>query len=370
MPLKRILVRLPGAKLGDFLMTTPALAGLRETYPNARITLLLWPPEPGAWLEGHPLFDEMLWDDQEGAYSGTGGALRLLARIRAHQFDAAVSLYGGGRYAWLFRLANIPLRVGCTRKSYGRLFTHNFPDNRSAPDRHEVEYNFDMMRPLGVSGAPGPMVYPVTAAEDSQAIRLLAERGWDGAPFVIVNPTHGGSSRLWPPERFAAASRQIVAETGARLALIGVPMDREGNARIAVGIGPGTLDLTGDTSVGVLGAILRRSALHLSVDTGTAHLAAAMGVPCVTVFPASQYWDERIRWSPWMTETRVLGPTVRCTSCRLYDCNRAQTACIDSIAPEAVARAAMELLAAGPTTRSVHRVIVPAHKKQDHTTKK
>ena len=345
MSLERILVRLPGAKLGDFLMTTPALAGLRTAHPRARITLLLWPAQPGIWLEGHPLFDDMLWDDQAGIYAGSGGTWRLFQQIRSPRFDAAVSLYGGGRYAWLFRLANIPLRIGCTRKSYGRLYTHNFTANRSAPDRHEVEYNFDMMRPLGAVGAPGPMIYPFTVEEDAEAGRLLTARGWDGAPLVIVNPSHGGSSRRWPPERFVAAAKRIAEERGVQIALTGIPMDRAENALIADAIGPESLDLTGDTSVGVLGAILKRSALHLSVDTGTAHLAAVMGVPCVTVFPASQYWDERIRWSPWMTETRVIGPTVRCTPCGLYACSRTQTACIDSVGAETVSRAAVELLA-------------------------
>ncbi len=344
--LERILVRLPGAKLGDFLMTTPALAGIRAAHPAAKITLLLWPPKPGPWLEKHPLVDDTIWDDTAHTYAGPVGAWRLLERMRAGRFDAVVCLHGGSRYAWLYRLANIPLRYGSSGKYYRRFYTENVCVNRGQPDRHEVEYNFDMVRRIGATGAPGPMVYPVTAADEAAAEKLLAERGWAGEPLLIVNPTFGGSSRLWPAECFIASTQQILAKTGVRVALTGTPGDQESNARIAADLGPKTLDLTGETDVGALAAILKRSALHLSVDTGTSHLAAAMGTPCVTVFPASEHWDQRLRWSPWKTESRTIGPMVRCASCRPGACNKSQQACIDSISPEAVASVAVELFRA------------------------
>lgn len=344
MTLERILVRLPGAKLGDFLMTTPALAGLRRAHPRAQITLLLWSRTPGPWLQGHPLFDATLWDDEAEQYGGARGAIRLLAELRNRRFDATVTLHRGSRYAWLFRLAKIPYRIGSTDKAYGRFYTHNLKQNRDAPDRHEVEYNYDMMRVLGVEGDPGPMVSPVTSEDAAQAGRLLAGRRREDVPLVLINPTHGGSSRTWPADRFVLAAREIAAARPVQFAFIGVDADREHNRPLAKALGPETLDLTGETTVGELGAVLQRSALHISIDTGTAHLAAAMGTPCVTLFPFSEHWDQRVRWRPWQTETRILGPTLHCDSCRPYCCSRSQTACVESITPHAVVCACLELL--------------------------
>ncbi len=341
--MQRILVRLPGAKLGDFLMTTPLLAGLRTTYPQAQITLLLWPPKPGPWLTASsPLFDSTLWDDAAGRFRGIGGVLRLSREIRSRNFDAALSLHSGSRSAWAFRWAGIPLRIGTTGKYYRRLFTHNIRQDRGAPDRHEVEYNFDMGRVLGVSGDPGPMRFPITDSDEATAETLL---GADRRPTVVLNPTYGGSSRPWPTDRFLVVARRLVEEAGVRVAVTGLASDAPTTAPLVAALGSSALDLTGKTGVGAMAAVLRRSALHLSIDTGTSHLAAAVQTPCVTLFPSSEHWEQRIRWRPWQTEARLIGPATRCAGCLPERCHRQGVACVESITVESVAEAALASLA-------------------------
>ena len=271
--MKRILVRMtgthPGAKLGDFLMATPALAGLRAAHPDAEITLLLWPPQPGPCCADPALFNEILWDDAEKAGAGAGGSYRLLRQIRERRFDAFVALNSRSRLAWICRLANIPRRIGSTGKYHRALYTENIAQDRGSPDRHEIEFNYDLMRPLGVSGTPGPMVFPVMPDAEAEAERLRRAACLDSEqPCIVLNPTYGGSSRALPADCFAQAAQRLNRETGLSILLIGGAQDAAENACLARTIGAGVHDLTGKTSVAVLAALLRQSALHISIDTG------------------------------------------------------------------------------------------------------
>jgi ADP-heptose:LPS heptosyltransferase len=340
-----VLVRIHGNRLGDLLLLTPLVAALRDQL-HAAVTLMQGPEKPEPWLAGHPLFADTWWDDRGERDAVWWGTARLQREVRDRRFDAALMVSGGWRYVWSFWRAGIPIRVGSTVSRFrGALMTHNLSQNRDFPDRHEVEYNFDLGRPLGLTGEPGPLVYPIPAEDAATADRLLSAAGVGRADrLVVLNPTFGGSSRPWPAERFIRVGRAIAAHAGARIILTGTAPDRPANDAIARVLGPASLDLTGRTTVSVLGAILRRSALHLSIDTGTSHLAAAMGTPCVTIFPYYLHWDRRRRWHPWRTPVRLVGPGARCDVCRPGHCVQTQATCVDSVSTDAVLDAVFNLL--------------------------
>ncbi len=346
-PVENLLARLSSGRLGDFLMATPLLDLARQAYPGAKITVMA-PPEMRAWLP-HPLVDAAIFVEAKGVL----GKARLIRTVRAGNFDAVLDLRARAWSSVVFRLAGVPIRIGSTRRYHGALMTANLRQSRDLtdlnPDRHEVEYNCDLARPLGIVTPPGPLQFPVSDMDETAAHLKLAALALDNsgplAPFVVLNPTFGGSSRVWPACYFAQTAREIIEATGARIVVVGAGGDQAANAALCAQIGPSALDLTGRTTVGELAAILRRSALHLSIDTGTSHLAAAMRTPCVTVFPFFEHWEQRARWRPWQTACRLIGPTVRCAACRPGSCARTQTDCLHSVRVDAVVAAALELLA-------------------------
>ena len=345
--LERILVRVCNSKLGDILMATPTLEGIRRMHPAAKITLLLPLPSPGAWIECHPLVDAILWEPPRIGKLRLSQTLRLFQQLRKGRFDAVIDLRLRARYAWLYWLARIPLRSASTRNYYSPLLTHNIPYDFETPDRNEVEFNYGIAAPLGVDGIPGDMLLPVSAADEAEAERLLAAEGIGrDTRFLVLNPTFGGSSRLWPPERFAEAAWGIQRATGLRIAVIGSPVPAETACDLMCLLPDCSIDLRGSTSVPVLAALLKRSVLHLSIDTGTSHLAAAVQTPCVTVFTFFEHWMQRTRWQPWHTPLRTVGPQTRCDSCMTpgTDCARREMTCVDSISVPHVIQAAVDLV--------------------------
>jgi heptosyltransferase II len=344
MDLKRVLVRLPGTKFGDFLMTTPALAGLKNQFPGIYIAVLHSGTALPPWLQDHPLFDEAILDHRPRKISGMDGLLPLVKTLKSHRFDASVMLQPRERYLWAFKLAGIPCRVGTVDSAAKALLTHNVPVNRDQPDRHEVEYNYDLMRALGIQGSPGPMVLQTSSIAIERAAELLSTIDNAGKPLIALTPGYGGSSRRLPPELFIGAASQLIKTHNAFVVVLGTSEEAENNAGIAHALASSSLNLTGKTDIKTLGEVLKRCRLHISIDTGTSHAAAAVGTPCVTVMSCMEHWDQRVRWSPWKTETRLLGPAQHCSGCKMYSCHRNSEACLQSITPEAIASAAVSLL--------------------------
>ncbi len=344
MDLKRVVVRLPGSKFGDFLMSTPALQGLKLRWPCVHVAAIHSGTSLPPWLIDHPLVDEPILDYRPKKISGLDGIPKLVRTLKAGNFDAAIMLQSRTRYMWAFRMAGIPIRIGCSDAVVKGLLTVNVGENRDVPDRHEVEYNFDLMRQLQVTGLPGPMVLQQSEAATDRVQELLLPIANHKGPVVALTATHGGSSRRLPRDVFIAATREIAQTRNAKIMIIGSEADGDYNQTIADELGTRSLNLTGKTSIATLGDVLKRATLHLSIDTGTSHAAAAVGTPCVTIFPASDHWDQRVRWVPWMVQTRLLGPQSRCAGCKPFECNRKSEACIASITAEDVTKATISLL--------------------------
>ena len=349
--MKRFLVCIPDSKVGDFLMSIPTLAALRAHFPDCHIALLLRRPDPGAWLTGHPLVDEVIWcnPDDHTRRKGMAGVVR---ELRKRRFDVAIYRGRKAHFVWMFWLAAIPVRIAGASRYYKILLTHNTGDVREVPDRHELEYNLDQLRPLGIEAAATRVQFLVSRQEQMQADTLLRESGVeDGETLIAINPGYAGSSRPWPAERFAEVGKKLAEETGARILIIGKTGDTEMECEFCAHIGPACVDLTGKTSVLLLAAILQRCRLHISIDTGTSHLAAAMDTPNVTLFPYTKHWEQRIRWRPWQPEDqqRLIGPTVRCAGCE-RKCTKTAKACIESITVAQVVAETLDLLASTANT--------------------
>ncbi len=125
--------------LGDAVMTTPALAGVREGFPDARIVLLA-KPLVAELLRHHPDVDEVLVYERPGRHEGACGRLRLGAELRRRRFDGALLLQNAFDAALLAFLARIPERAGYPTDGRRLLLSLPVPLPRDIFERHEVEY--------------------------------------------------------------------------------------------------------------------------------------------------------------------------------------------------------------------------------------
>src|SRR5659263_445855 len=184
--------------LGDAVMTTPALAAVREGFPDARIVLLAR-PLVAELFRHHPDVDEVMVYERPGRHEGILGRLRLGGELRRRRFDAALLLQNAFDAALLAFLARIPERAGYPTDGRRLLLSLPVPLTRDILQRHEVEYYLCLLDGLGIP-RPEPPVLKLLVTEEERAgiASRLASLGLEpGGPIVAINPgaTYGSANR-------------------------------------------------------------------------------------------------------------------------------------------------------------------------------
>jgi ADP-heptose:LPS heptosyltransferase len=298
--------------LGDYFMATPALAALRRGFPEAEVTLLggTWHAEflsrrPGpvdrvAVLPRVPgLAGQPVGAPPEDALPA------FLADARAHRYDLAVQLHGGGA------ASNPLVRALGARWSIGLRADDATPLDATVPYRYYQSEVFRFLEVVALVGAAGPPDYPELALTDTEREAAASLLPGDG-PWVALHAGAGDPRRRWPPERFAAVADGLAA-AGVRPVLVGSRADLPVSAAVRIRAGSPLPDLTGRTDLGTLAAVLGRCAAVVANDSGPLHLARAAGTATVGL-----YWcGNAINAAP-VGRTRhrpLLSWTVHCPTC-------------------------------------------------------
>lgn len=279
-------------RLGETLLNLPAVAAITAALPDASVSLLVH-PDLQPLLAGLPGVSEVLADQAGGSWWHR--AWRLSRRLSGRRFDAAIVSNPKKELHAAVWLARIPVRVGYDRK-WGGLLTHRIPDRKTLGDRHEVEYNFDLVRALDLPVQILPWRFPSLSHEQAELFRLPELAGLRPSDLLVaVHPFTSNPAKQWPPERFRELIGRLAQTT--RVVVIGGAAERERAA--AVVPERGAIDAVGRLSLRQSAALLQRARLLISNDSGPVHLAAAVGTPVLALFGAAHGPAGPGRWGPW-----------------------------------------------------------------------
>lgn len=282
------------ADIGDTLLATPALRLLRQSYPKAHIAALVQ-PRSAEVLQGSTLVDEIIPLDQH-RYDALGSGLsprsllnafRELAALRRRRFGVLllmhhlVTHWGVAKYAALCLASGAPRRVGLD-DGRGWFLTHRVPDPGFGY-RHEADHCLDLVRAAGAEGQPGGLELPISQSDLDHAVAVVSHVR---RPRVVIHPGSGSYSlaRRWRPLGFAQVADQLAREYDAGIVLVGGKDEVKLGAEVRSLMRAPALDLTGQTSLRELAAVLGRCDLLVGNDSGVIHVAVASGTPVVAVF--------------------------------------------------------------------------------------
>ena len=355
-------------RIGDVLMSLPAIAALRAAAPQARLRLAV-----GGWSEsiarGFPVDEVLVWSapwvgrPAEGA-EGWGALLRKARGLREDRLDLALDLQGDLRASLLLWATRATRRVGYANTGGDYLLTDVVPLDETVS---WVEQNQRAVKVAlgGGSGGPtadrdglppAPPVDPLTPADRVFAETFLREAGLLGRrPLVGLHPSGGRRIKEWPIERWRDVAARLQIERGAFVLVTGTAADRELARRLAEGLPRPPVDLTGRLDVRQGLAVIARLQLFLSSDTGPMHLACAAGTPSVSVFGPS---DSVRYFTGGAFDGRperhlILRQDLWCAPCNLIrrppaECDAAEPPeCLRLVTVDAVHAAAVYLLGEG-----------------------
>ncbi len=338
---KRILL-IRTDRIGDVVLSTPAIKAVRDAYPEAYIAFMVRPYARDI-VEGNPYLNEVIIYDKDGAHKSFIATLLFGLWLRKKKFDTALILHPTDRAHIVAFLAGIPNRIGLDRKT-ALLLTKRIKDKKFLGEKHELDYTLDILKTVGITAKEKKTYMPVKdSAENSIKIKLVRE-GYNGTePLVAVHPGASCPSKRWPAERFAALVDRLKERYGLKMVIVAGPGDIKEVEVLKMRLKTEVLDLSGKTSVGELAALFKKCRLFISNDSGPVHIASAVGTPCVVVFGRKQPGLSPKRWGPTGEKDIFLHRDAGCKVCLAHNCENGFK-CLKMVTVDDVFEAASELI--------------------------
>jgi len=324
---RRILVIRPGG-IGDAVLLMPALLALKKRYPQASLTVLAERRNGGAFALCPAVDRLLLYDTPAHLFSAIRGGYDLVIDTEQwHRLSAVVA-----------RLGSAGNSIGFATNDRSRLFSHQVGYSH---DDYEADSFFSLLAPLAIA-KPARLSLPFVTIPQQALERADQELAVpSGNRFVAIFPGASTPERRWGAERFRVVAERL-GQKGIPAVVVGGKDDAAEGEVIVQGCGG--VNLAGRTSLAETAAVLARSALLISGDSGVLHIAVGLVIPTVSLFgPGIE-----AKWGPKGEGHVVLNRRLSCSPCTRFGTTPpcpSGARCLAEITPEEVVRAAKELLA-------------------------
>lgn len=322
--------------LGSVVHATPLFEALKTAVPNAAVVVATSAMAESV-LGNNPFIDRCVTTPSPFVYfSRATASVRELLRGLPEEPRCIVTAIGNQRtrIAMLALAAGKAARVGYTLAP--QLYDVSLPFN---PVRGQSQGNLDIVRALGHTvGSFRPRIFfrPSDVLYASEMLRSDADASASRIAFVTQNS--GGQRNRWSSERFVEVIAALCQGVRRFPVFLGTAADVQPIEAIRSRVSNPGVSLAGKTTVPQLAAVLSQCDLIVSLDTGTFHVARAVGLPGVVLAPA---WQDPREWLPvGEARYRVLRGPSMATAPPDY--------CMEEIEPEQVIAAGRELLESYP----------------------
>lgn len=333
---KRILI-VRTDRMGDVILSTPVIKALRDNYPNAYIAMMV-SPYAKEIVEGNPYLDQVIIYDKDGKHKSWPRSIKFSRRLKKKQFDLAVILHPTNRVHLITFFAGIRKRIGYDRK-LRFLLTDKIKHTKQLGQKHELEYNLDLIRYLGIEPLDKNLFVPISLESEKWVADLFNREGIKENDLLLaIHPAASCPSKVWPLERFAEVADKLIEKYGFKALIVSGPKDISLAKSLIKQMRHRVVDLAGRTSVSQLASLLKRSKLFISNDSGPVHIASAVGVAVISIFGRAQAGLSPKRWGPVGEKAKVLHREVGCIECLAHNCVK-EFACLKAINAEDVIRA-------------------------------
>ncbi len=342
---KRILL-IRTDRIGDVLLTTPAIEAVRKKFPQAHISVMVRPYTKDI-VDENPYVDEVILYDKYGKDKSITANYLFSRKLKKRKFDIAVIFHPTNRTHLLTYLAAIPMRIGYDR-NMPFLLTNRIKHTKQSGDRHESDYAMEVLKPLGIAASEkGKLHMPIKMSSENSINALFATKGIGKNDKIIVfHPGASCKSKIWPADRFAQVADKIIQDFQVKIMIVGGNDQKDIVAASAMEkymLQPAS-SLIGKLSISELASCLKRASLFISNDSGPIHIACAVETPSVVIFGRSLPGLAPKRWEPCSGNNAILHKDVGClSSCLAHNCQRS-FACLNAVTVDEVYQAAVKLL--------------------------
>jgi heptosyltransferase I len=363
---KILLIKL--SAVGDVVHTFPVLNKLKRRYPAARLDWLVT-PAIAELLQHNPAISNVI-EFSRDEWSAPWrlapflGAARLIAQLRAAEYDLVIDLQGQFRSAVFAFASGAPVRLGfdkpradiwnaSPRKIPEQARKHAWQGAREGSwlaytdyiplptlDIHPVERYLGVAPMLGLDDSAADFSFPIPQEARARIEALADYYDMAKAKLLVMAPGTNWETKEWRREGFGEVARHFMQQRFA-VTLIGSERERALCDEVAK-LSPGAVNLAGETTLSELAALLSRATICVTNDSGPMHLAVALGRPVVSIFgPTDPVWA-----GPYRRGEAVLRAELPCSPCYLRQLSRCphNHDCMKNVSASAVIERAESLL--------------------------
>ena len=281
-------------RIGDLILTTPAIAAVRAKYPRADISLIVS-------ADTRELLPAIRGVDRTFIARGKISDASAWFTVARRKYEYCLDFTRTDRSAFLTLLSGARQRITTDHpKQRVKIRALSYNELVQSPIRlmHTVDYHLALLAPLGIRDAPQTVQLDLPASAMERASRVLADGRVHGE-FLVFHPGSARAEKFWEPDRWAALIA-FATEQGLTCVVTGgnSPLEKAHIAQIKAHARQAFVDLSGRLDLLSLAALIKRARLITTVDSAPVHLAAATQTPQVVLFGPTNPLHWRPRFAP------------------------------------------------------------------------
>ncbi len=333
---KILLVRL--RRIGDIVMTTPAITALRKGLPSAHITYVVETPYREL-IEGNPHIDRTIVLPRP---LGKKKFLNTIRAFRKERFDIAIDFHGGPTASLLTFFSGAKQKIGYRIKHKSFVYDIAIPRGLETGHVHSVENHIRLVKALGIEVPFSPPLFlPKSSESDKKKIHLFFSKNFFGrSKIIVIHVGAGNEYREWGIDNWAKLAAALVERQKAKIVLIGALEDEEKAGQILSRHPASVFSLAGKLNLKELKELILNASLFIGPDSGPMHIAASTSTPIVALFgPNLSAYN-----TPWQAKATIIEKELDCRPCDQRFCIPGNYRCMRTITPEEVYAACLPYL--------------------------
>ena len=324
--------------IGDVVLSFPAIRALHENFPQANVVVAVRE-------KAKELIEDCKWaanvisinEEKRTWIEELTYQKRFFSRLRRFHFDLAIDMRAGDREALLAFFSGARQKVSFFANDgklwRNRVFTHLATDEPK-PDRHITEYYLGLLEAYNIKTDQIWSEHDVPYNRYQKAKALLKNEGVPSdRPIIAVQPFSLWKYKEWGVDKYIQLINWLISKCNISIIITGSPDERERAGEIIKKCQQNTFNLAGKTSIGTLAGVFKACKLFIGVDSAGVHIAAAVGLPTVSIFGPSSSSG----WAPRGLQHRVAHKDLPCVPCCKKGCDNSEySRCLEELTLEEV----------------------------------
>lgn len=310
--------------LGDVLLSTPFFEVLKDKMPNAQIDAYIY-REAFEVLDKNPNISDILLYDREikkmGFLKKIKEEIKILKDIRKRKYDMVFNLTEGDRGAIVAFFSKAKYKIGFDDRGglfqKRKIYTHLVKNTNFR--RHTVDKNLDMARILGIFPKNKSLYFHIAKEDFEKVDQILKKENFEKEKFIMIHPAARWIFKCYPVFRVKNLIKKLL-EKGEKIILTSSKDEFEikRSKEILDGINSkNILNLSGNTSIKEMGALIKRSKLLICMDSFPLHVASFLKAKTIALFGPTD--DEK--WGGWQNENcTIIKENRGCRPCLMNGC--------------------------------------------------